>query len=67
LPGLLSSTRRSLNRWASGQLIFGKPALLGQPWAAIDPIMIAPPISLIVMVAMQYMGKPFKGNPVPAT
>jgi SSS family solute:Na+ symporter len=49
------------------QLIFGKPALLGQPWAAIDPIMIAPPISLFVMVAMQYMGKPFKGNPVPAT
>jgi len=35
------------------QAIFGKVTLLGAPWTAVDPIVIALPISLIVMVALQ--------------
>lgn len=35
------------------QAIFGKVTLLGSPWTAVDPIVIALPISLIVMVLMQ--------------
>jgi len=36
------------------QAIFGKVTLLGSPWTAIDPIVIALPISLFVMVVMQW-------------
>jgi solute:Na+ symporter, SSS family len=35
------------------QAIFGKVTLLGAPWTAVDPIVIALPISLVVMVALQ--------------
>ncbi len=35
------------------QALFGKVTLLGAPWTAVDPIVIALPISLVVMVALQ--------------
>ncbi|MCK9579944.1 MAG: sodium:solute symporter family protein [Methanoregula sp.] len=35
------------------QAIFGKVTLLGAPWTAVDPIVIALPISMIVMIALQ--------------
>jgi len=35
------------------QALFGKVTLLGAPWTAVDPIVIALPISLVVMVVMQ--------------
>ena len=35
------------------QALFGKVTLLGAPWTAVDPIVIALPVSLIVMVVMQ--------------
>jgi solute:Na+ symporter, SSS family len=35
------------------QMIFGKASLLPLPWSVVDPIVIALPISLIVMVVMQ--------------
>jgi SSS family solute:Na+ symporter len=35
------------------QAIFGMPALLGSPWTAIDPIVIALPISFVVMGVLQ--------------
>jgi len=36
------------------QAIFGTVTLLGSPWTAVDPLVIALPISLIVMVLMQW-------------
>jgi len=36
------------------QAIFGKVTLLGAPWTAVDPIVIALPVSLVVMVVLQY-------------
>jgi SSS family solute:Na+ symporter len=36
------------------QAIFGKATLLGSPWTAVDPIVIALPISFIVMVVLQW-------------
>jgi SSS family solute:Na+ symporter len=36
------------------QAIFGKVTLLGSPWTAVDPIVIALPISLGVMILMQW-------------
>ena len=36
------------------QTIFGKVMLLESQWTAIDPIVIALPISLVVMVLMQW-------------
>jgi SSS family solute:Na+ symporter len=36
------------------QAIFGKVTLLGSPWTAVDPIVIALPISLAVMILMQW-------------
>ncbi|MDD1691410.1 MAG: sodium:solute symporter family protein [Methanoregula sp.] len=36
------------------QALFGKVTLLGSPWTAVDPIVIGLPISLIVMVVMQW-------------
>lgn len=35
------------------QFIFGVPSLLGQPWSACNPLVIALPVSLIVMVLFQ--------------
>jgi len=35
------------------QALFGKVTILGAPWTAVDPIVIALPISLVVMVALQ--------------
>ena len=35
------------------QAIFGTPALLGSPWTAIDPIVIALPFSFVVMGVLQ--------------
>lgn len=45
------------------QALFGKVTLLGAPWTAVDPIVIALPISLIVMVVMQWQA----GKSQPAT
>ncbi len=36
------------------QALFGKVTLLGQPWVAVDPIVIALPVSLMVMIALQW-------------
>jgi SSS family solute:Na+ symporter len=36
------------------QALFGKVTLLGSPWTAVDPIVIGLPISLVVMVVMQW-------------
>ncbi|MDO9034044.1 MAG: sodium:solute symporter family protein [Methanoregula sp.] len=36
------------------QAIFGKVTLLGSPWTAVNPLVIALPISLAVMVLMQW-------------
>jgi SSS family solute:Na+ symporter len=36
------------------QAIFGKVTLLGSPWTAIDPIVVALPISLVVMILLQW-------------
>ncbi len=46
------------------QAIFGKVTLLGAPWTAVDPIVIALPVSLIVMVVMQVQAG--KAQPVAA-
>jgi len=46
------------------QALFGKVTLLGAPWTAVDPIVIALPISLIVMVVMQLQAG--KAQPVAA-
>ena len=37
------------------QALFGVPQVLGYPWNVIDPIVIALPVSAIVMVAMQKL------------
>lgn len=34
--------------------LFGKVTLLGSPWTAVDPIVIALPISMVVMILMQW-------------
>ena len=44
------------------QVIFGKVTLPGTPWTAVDPIVIAPPNSLQVMVLVQWQS----GNRWPA-
>ena len=36
------------------QTIFGKVTLVGAPWTAVDPIVIALPISMGVMILMQW-------------
>jgi SSS family solute:Na+ symporter len=36
------------------QVIFDKVTLLRSPWTAVDPIMIALPISLAVIILMQW-------------
>jgi len=36
------------------QALFGKSSLIGQPWASIDPIVIALPVSVAVMIVMQW-------------
>lgn len=36
------------------QALFGKVTLLGAPWTAVDPIVIALPISFVIMVVLQY-------------
>lgn len=36
------------------QYLFGVPALLGQPWSACNPLIIALPISIIVMAVFQF-------------
>ena len=49
------------------QAIFGKVTLLGSPLTAVDPIMIALPISLVVMLAMQWQaGKKLHAAPATA-
>jgi SSS family solute:Na+ symporter len=49
------------------QAIFGKATLLGSPWTAVDPIVIALPVSMIVMVALQWQyGRDQPGAAVPA-
>nr|WP_321350767.1 sodium:solute symporter family protein [uncultured Methanoregula sp.] len=36
------------------QAIFGKATLLGAPWTAVDPLVIGLPVSMIVMIVLQY-------------
>jgi SSS family solute:Na+ symporter len=36
------------------QAIFGKVTLLPSPWTAVDPIVIALPVSMIVMIILQW-------------
>jgi solute:Na+ symporter, SSS family len=36
------------------QALFGKATLLGSPWTAVDPIVIALPVSMIVMIVLQW-------------
>jgi len=36
------------------QALFGKVTLLGAPWTAVDPLVIGLPVSLLVMIVMQY-------------
>jgi SSS family solute:Na+ symporter len=36
------------------QALFGKVTLLGAPWTAVDPIVIALPVSIVVMAVMQW-------------
>jgi SSS family solute:Na+ symporter len=48
------------------QALFGKVTLLGSPWTAVDPIVIALPISLIVMVVLQAQAKTVKPAAVTA-
>lgn len=37
------------------QLLFGVPSILGQPWSATNPLVVALPASLIVMVGFQVL------------
>jgi SSS family solute:Na+ symporter len=49
------------------QAIFGKVTLLGSPWTAVDPIVIALPVSMIVMIVFQWQhGRDQPGAAVPA-
>ncbi|WML67111.1 MAG: Cation/acetate symporter ActP [Methanoregula sp. SKADARSKE-2] len=48
------------------QAIFGKTSLLGLPWSVMDPIVIALPISFIVMIVMQVRVAKRQTAPVPA-
>jgi solute:Na+ symporter, SSS family len=48
------------------QAIFGKASLLGLPWSVIDPIVIALPISFIVMIVMQVRAEKRQPAAVPA-
>ena len=36
------------------QALFGKVTLLASPWTAVDPIVVALPISLVVMILIQW-------------
>jgi len=36
------------------QALFGNATLLGAPWNAVDPLVIGLPVSLLVMIVMQY-------------
>jgi len=48
------------------QALFGKVTLLGAPWTAVDPIVIALPISLVVMVALQVQAGKAQPGAAPA-
>jgi SSS family solute:Na+ symporter len=48
------------------QMIFGKPSLLGLPWSVIDPLVIALPISFVVILILQIRGKKGCGGETPA-
>jgi SSS family solute:Na+ symporter len=47
------------------QAVFGKVTLLGSPWTAVDPMVVALPLSMAVMVIMQYQAG--KQQPAAAT
>jgi SSS family solute:Na+ symporter len=36
------------------QILFGKPVLLPLPWSVIDPLVIALPVSMVVMCVIQW-------------
>jgi solute:Na+ symporter, SSS family len=36
------------------QAVFGKVTLLGSPWTAVDPLVIALPVSMAVMIILQW-------------
>lgn len=48
------------------QMIFGKPSLLSLPWSVIDPLVIALPISLLVIVILQIRSQKGCGGETPA-
>jgi len=48
------------------QAIFGRVTLIGSPWTAVDPIVIALPISLVVMIIMQMQSGQQQPAAVPA-
>jgi SSS family solute:Na+ symporter len=48
------------------QAIFGKVTLIGSPWTAVDPIVIALPVSLVVMILMQWQSGKQHTAPVAA-
>jgi len=39
------------------QIIFGKPSLLPLPWSVIDPLVIALPVSFVVMCVLQWQAE----------
>ena len=48
------------------QALFGKVTLLGSPWTAVDPIIIALPVSMVVMILTQWQSGKQKPSAVPA-
>ncbi len=49
------------------QLLFGMPALLPLPWTVIDPIIIALPISAVIMILIQWQSEKQKSSGSAAT
>jgi solute:Na+ symporter, SSS family len=48
------------------QAVFGTPQLLGYPWNMIDPLVIALPVSTIVILIMQKMSENRSRDAIPA-
>jgi len=47
--------------------VTGKASLAALPWAAIDPLVIALPLSAVVIVALQYYADRRNGQVAPST
>ncbi|MCX6683657.1 MAG: sodium:solute symporter family protein, partial [Methanoregula sp.] len=48
------------------QALFGNVTLLGSPWTAVDPIVIALPLSMMIMILMQWQSGRQHPSAVPA-